>query len=364
VNKIHLIGHSMGGQTIRMLAHMLEKGTTGAPVVEVGSTSPLFAGGKSWVHSITTISTPNQGTTLADGISVVGEAAEDLIVGVFAALGIAGSSTTAIYDAKLDQWGIAARASGESITAYLTRVFASSIFKPGFKDISLWSLSTSGAAEESTWVTTLSDVYYYSYATVDTYSAYNLLLQKIQLPNLLTMLPVFDPVAIFIGGRYAPDTLKLSESWQANDGVVPTISMLKDSVGSSVTYSGSSVVGKWNQMTQLTNMDHVSVIGVTLLTEILDLYVAHASLLYSLPVTSRRRLEEEGAEAHEAVAASTLDTAIAALNTKSAAIKTASDFETLCSSASVASNTFAQSYCATMIANAESSTRGRRLLRG
>jgi triacylglycerol lipase len=99
VNKIHLIGHSMGGQTIRMLAHMLEKGTTGAPVVEVGSTSPLFAGGKSWVHSITTISTPNQGTTLADGISVVGEAAEDLIVGVFAALGIAGSSTTAIYDA-------------------------------------------------------------------------------------------------------------------------------------------------------------------------------------------------------------------------------------------------------------------------
>ena len=65
INKVHIMGHSMGGQTARMLTQMLEHGTSGAPIEEDPLSHSLFSGGKSWVHSITTISTPNQGTTLA-----------------------------------------------------------------------------------------------------------------------------------------------------------------------------------------------------------------------------------------------------------------------------------------------------------
>jgi triacylglycerol lipase len=242
-NKVHLVGHSMGGQTIRMLAQLLEKGTTGAPVQEDASSHLLFEGGHSWVHSITTVSTPNQGTLLANGISTIGDTVVALLASVFGVVGIAGDESTLLYDAKMDQWGISAKANDETLSAYLTRVFSSSIFTPGFKDVCLWSLSTSGATEENAWVATLPDVYYYSYATIDTYSTYDWLLRKISLPNILTMLLPLDVISVFLGSRYGPNN-GFSTDWQPNDGVVNTMSMLYDSTGKAVSYSGSSQLGK------------------------------------------------------------------------------------------------------------------------
>ena len=62
-NKIHLIGHSFGGTTIRMLAHLL---THGAPeeIDESGpNVSPLFKGGHGeWIASLTAICAPLNGT--------------------------------------------------------------------------------------------------------------------------------------------------------------------------------------------------------------------------------------------------------------------------------------------------------------
>ncbi|KAJ8521742.1 hypothetical protein ON010_g17780 [Phytophthora cinnamomi] len=242
VNKVHLVGHSMGGQTIRMLAQLLEHGTTGAPIEEDPASHPLFKGGKSWVHSITTISTPNQGTTLADYFSPTGDSVKGLLVGVLSVVGILGDSAKMVYDAKLDQWGITPKQSGETVQKYIDRVFSSSIFSPEFKDVSLWSLSTVGAKEEATWVKTLNDVYYFSYATIDTHETTDWWWRKVSRPNLRTMLPLLDPLALILGGRYAPDTLKLSTDWQPNDGVVNTISMDSDGVGPTVTYAGAVCV--------------------------------------------------------------------------------------------------------------------------
>ncbi|KAG6952140.1 hypothetical protein JG688_00013405 [Phytophthora aleatoria] len=341
VNKIHLIGHSMGGQTIRMLAQMLEKGTTGAPVEETTYTSPLFEGGHDWIHSITTISTPNQGTTLADGFSEIGDTIKDLLVSIINVLGIFGDSVDLLYDAQLDQWGITTKQLGESIQAYLDRVFSSRIFDPSFKDVCLWSLSTGGAKEEATWVKTLSDVYYYSYTTVDTFDTRDLLLRKISLPNLLTMLLPLDPLAVFLGGRYAPDKLKLSTDWQPNDGVVNTFSMGSDGVGAAVTFAGASQLGKWNKMPLLNRLDHLAVVGITLHTQVLDLYEGHAALLYALPASSSsRRL----ADAPAAVAK--LNTAIVELTAATTSVETKSDLESLCQSPK---NSYAQSYCTKML---------------
>ncbi|KAE8875978.1 hypothetical protein PF010_g16839 [Phytophthora fragariae] len=343
IKKIHLVGHSMGGQTIRMLAQMLEKGTTGAPVEETASTSPLFAGGHEWVHSITTISTPNQGTTLADGFSEIGDTIKDLLVSVINVVGIFGDSVDLVYDAQLDQWGITTKQDDETLQQYLDRVFSSSIFDSGFKDVSIWSLSVAGAKEESTWVETLSDIYYYSYATEDTSSTYNLKLQKISYPNVLTMLLPLDVLSIFLGSRYAPDTLGLSTDWQPNDGAVNTISMNQDYVGDLVEFDGVSEIGKWNQMTQLSGLDHLAVTGVTLLYQVLGIYEAHMELLYSLPVgsSSSRRL----VTANSTVTAK-LNSAIASLNMATASIQTQEDLETLYENPI---NTYAENYCANML---------------
>ncbi|RLN45024.1 hypothetical protein BBJ29_003908 [Phytophthora kernoviae] len=349
IKKVHLIGHSMGGQTVRMLAQLLEHGTTGAPIEEDASSHPLFNGGKKWVHSITTISTPNQGTTLGDGFSQIGDSVKDLLAGVLNVVGILGNSAQMVYDAKLDQWGITNKQSGETLQNYLKRVFSSSIFDSSFKDVCLWSLSTPGAKEESTWVQTLSDVYYYSYATIDSYSTHDLLLRKISLPNLLTMLLPLDPLAVFLGGRYAPDTLKLSTDWQPNDGVVNTISMSHDGVGTAVSFAGSSQIGKWNKMPQLNRLDHLAVIGVTLHTQVLDLYFGHAKVLASLPASSSsRRLADSPAAVEQ------LDAAILSLAAATTSVETKSDLEALCESPK---NSYAESYCTKMLEAAPSTRR-------
>uniref|UniRef100_K3WFI1 Lipase-like C-terminal domain-containing protein n=2 Tax=Globisporangium ultimum (strain ATCC 200006 / CBS 805.95 / DAOM BR144) TaxID=431595 RepID=K3WFI1_GLOUD len=360
VNKIHLIGHSMGGQTVRMLAQLLAKGSAGSPTgTEDPTSNSLFAGGKDWIHSITTISTPNQGTTLANGFSEIGDAVKDLLAGVFSVLNVGGSTTEMIYDAKLDQWGLSAKQSGESLGDYIKRIFKSPIFNPGFKDVCLWSLSTQGATEESTWVQTLSNIYYYSYATVDTHAGVDLLLRTIQRPNLLTMLLPLQPLGTFIGGRYAPNN-GFATSWQANDGVVPLTSQSKDSKGSLVVFGGSSQIGKWNQMPQLDRMDHLAVVGITLHTQIKDMYVAHAQLLASLPaasitssVSTLTTTESTTTAISEAATLSVI-AAAAALKNAAASVNTKADLEKLCASPI---NTYAKNYCTNMLNNANATTR-------
>ncbi|KAF4319417.1 hypothetical protein BBO99_00006339 [Phytophthora kernoviae] len=301
VNKIHLVGHSMGGQTVRMLAQMLEKGATGAPTEEDAISHPLFEGGKSWVHSVTTIASPNQGTTLADGFSVIGDGVKNALVTMLSVIGIAGDTTKAVFDAQLDHWNIYARATDESIKEYYDRILSSRLFDPSFKDTCLWSLSVAGAKEESVWVETLSDIYYFSYATVGTFAAVNWKFKKIQLPNPLTMNPAFDVLSVFLGSRYAPDKLNLTTDWQPNDGVVNTMSMSHDGLGELMPYSGLSEIGKWNQMEVLTGFDHMDVTGFSLFSKIIDIYSSLAQLLASLPVNGEARSSVYNKEVHTTV---------------------------------------------------------------
>ncbi|GMF33655.1 unnamed protein product [Phytophthora lilii] len=118
--------------------------------------------------------------------------------------------------------------------------------------------------------------------------------------------------------------------------------MNQDYVGDLVEFDGSSEIGKWNQMTQLTGLDHLAVTGVTLLYQILDIYKAHMELLYSLPVssTSSRRLF-----ANSTVTAK-LDSAISSLNAATASLQTQGDLEALCEDPI---NTYAENYCANML---------------
>jgi len=62
--KIALVGHSMGGQTIRMLEFLLQKGAQASNETNypagVPPPSPLFTGsGRSWIRSVHTIATPH-----------------------------------------------------------------------------------------------------------------------------------------------------------------------------------------------------------------------------------------------------------------------------------------------------------------
>jgi hypothetical protein len=361
IRKVHLIGHSMGGQTIRMLAQLLAEGSRGAPIEEdpnadASVTHELFKGGKNdWIHSITTISTPNQGTLLADGFSLIGETIKDLTFSLLSILGFAEDDATILYDAKLDQWGLASKQDKESIPAYLDRIFKSPIFRPGFKDISLHSLSTEGAKEEIQWVKTQSNIFYYSFATEDTFEARNYKLEEIQLPNFLTMLLPLYPFSIFVGSRFGPER-GFDIKWQQNDGVVPTASMYSDGVAPSISFKGESFRGTWHRMGDLNRVDHLAVVGLTLHTQMYEVYKKHADLLRTLPsdLAKNNKLRVEGVQPLSTIApdnvTQNLNEAIEAFKKAAGSIETKQDLEKLCQASTNDSRT--KNYCQMMLEKA------------
>jgi len=262
--KIHLIAHSQGGQTARQLLQLLRYGSTD----ELNADSALYnettqknpyTGGKHWVSSITTLSTPHDGTTLASGAQLLPMVQQ--LVGAAAALAGLVSSDQVIYDLKLDQWGLK-RNAGESFASYFSRVSASAIWNTS-KDVSLWDLSPDGAKEINQRVQNMGDVYYYSYATNTTFRGF---LSGRHYPILQTFLP-FQPQTLFMGWytRNDPSKVTIDSSWWPNDSVVNTRSMRVPTIGAaspSVNYSGTPQVGSWNHMGLWAGWDHVDIIGV------------------------------------------------------------------------------------------------------
>ena len=105
---VNLVGHSFGGATTRLFLEIL---TNGCPE-EVAAAkaagvepSPFFLGGKGgWVHSLTAIAAPHNGTTFIESNSDFTKFAADLTTAAAKALGL--SSLKGVYDFQLDQFGI------------------------------------------------------------------------------------------------------------------------------------------------------------------------------------------------------------------------------------------------------------------
>ena len=101
-HKVHLIGHSFGGATIRLLLDLLADGDA-SEQASGDDISPLFTGGHAdWICSITTIAAPSNGTTAV----YLGDEG-----------GSISASTAHSYDPRLDQFGIHASTQEEADAA-------------------------------------------------------------------------------------------------------------------------------------------------------------------------------------------------------------------------------------------------------
>ncbi|SDW98328.1 triacylglycerol lipase [Marininema mesophilum] len=266
VNKVHLIGHSMGGQTVRTLVQLLEQGDKNVSASIGGekaytkdsSLSSLFNGQrKSWVSSVLTISSPHDGSTLTRKVgSITGSYAQQMI-GAFAAA--AGNREVLDYDFKMDQWGLK-REPGESFESYMKRVSESSIWKKS-KDTSEWELNPSGARELNSWVKTQPDVYYFSVGTEQTYKDP---ITGHEVPEVL-MNPVLYPTSLYIGKHEEEfDGIVVNSQWFKNDGLANTNSMDGPSLGSTdeiLPYKDKPQIGKWNFLGDMNSYDHMDIIG-------------------------------------------------------------------------------------------------------
>lgn len=295
--KIQLVGHSMGGETIRMLAQLLENGDAAeSAAVTDGSVSPLFTGKcRHWIEGITTVCTPNDGSQY-DDIEYDLEPLAHQFISILAATNSVNIDDSNLgLDFKLDQWGLT-RNAGESYKSYFDRVMASKLWKKT-NDLSVYDLDTDGAAVLNSYAKAQPDIYYFSISCSDTYAA--LLYPHIQLPNT-NMNPLMLKSSAFMGSyvRNMPGHVAINSSWWKNDGIVSVRSAIRPHSGSTDAYNenygvssdgkyvfkSGTAKGTWNYLEEIKDTDHINVVGQsTNKTYLENKFYQLAAMLESIP---------------------------------------------------------------------------------
>ena len=255
-NPIHIIAHSMGGQTARMLNYLLTQEFYQDDGNEVRESSILLGQSQEGlIKSITTIATPHDGTTLTS-ITI------KIIPFIQYFIGVAGLVGTDFYNFDLEQWGFK-RKKSETWFQYVNRMREHSAWKT--KNISSWDLSLDGAKELNGFLLASPDIYYFSFVTTTT-----VLDKHTGLHTTISDTPLLiRSRAKLMGSRsgYWPDGSPTDSSWYENDGVVNTVSMYGPSTGINgsdpiVEYDKNELLmpGQWHWI-KINNMDHWSMIG-------------------------------------------------------------------------------------------------------
>ncbi len=261
--KINLVGHSFGGATVRMLTSLLEYGSEAEKEVG-GEISPLFEGGKGdWVHSVTTLCAPHNGSSLTEVINTIGgitgvEDTTELLVKMCFAVADLAEPVSGIYDFQLEQFGI-----GEVSGGMSEIVNAISSVTDSGKDHAGYDLSPDGAAEVNKSIKLVDDVYYFSYSYSTTREGK---LLSGQVPDSGTYALLY-PTALAIGS-YTGTTdggIVIDESWQENDGLVSVVSATSPTGDEAVDFEGEFEnldTGIWHVMPTKEG-HHGTVIGLT-----------------------------------------------------------------------------------------------------
>ena len=279
---VHLIGHSMGGQTARMLQYLLE-----AEVFEDASdknkekSKLLGESNRGWISSVTSLATPHDGSTLADIVTKTFPFVQYFI-------GLAGVVGTNFYNFDLSQWNLI-RGPDETWSSYVSRMRTHKAWDT--KNISAWDLSLEGAAELNSYLNASPDIYYFSFVfsatSKDELTGYHL-------PNKDVFLLIRSRAKL-LGSKivFKSDGSETDSTWWENDGIVNVRSMKGPTSGQNgpdpivpFVKSDPLMQGQWYSFDKI-NLDHYQSVGHMLSKEkrkMLDtIYINHAKLLLSLP---------------------------------------------------------------------------------
>lgn len=253
--KLHLIGHSHGGQVIRLMTHLLENGCKDEiDATDPADISPLFTGGKKDViASITTICTPNNGSTFYnitdryELIHTIGRFS-DMVMGLVGRTPLHGRCV----DYQLEQFGLTP-VKGEFESDRL--ITAMNRVRDG-EDYVLNDLSLKGAHELNELIEINKNVYYFSYA------ANGCAGEKHEPKNIkFPFLKYFSRLIIDLGLPEDNFGISFDESWYDNDGLVNTVSARYPFDEPAKEYDGSPEPGIWNIMPTLI-CDHGAAAGL------------------------------------------------------------------------------------------------------
>ena len=247
-HKINLLGHSFGGVTVRLLAHLMAEGSA----AEIEATpeeelSPLFKGGHSdWIYSVTALAAPHNGTSAYH----VPDNNPAKKTGMEKAMD---KTNTPKKDGRADY------------------------------DYADFDMHIQNAAKINEWLTTLPNAYYFSYACTATLPDENG--NHIPVPKIMESL--YQKTSIRMGSfeGTTPDGAVFTSDWKENDGLVNTISSLAPSNSPSEKFPETKTslqTGVWYIM-PLYKGDHMSLQGgLTIKNKITGFYTNHLVMINSL----------------------------------------------------------------------------------
>ena len=278
-NPVHLIGYSFGGQTVRMIQHLLK---SKSDLIYKEKSLLLGHELEGWVKSITTMSAPLNGATIADIVNKLVPFSDNI-------LPIADIISTDYYDLDLYQWDLN-RKVDESFLGYLNRLGANPSWSTE-NNIS-YDATLRGAQNINNMVSIDPSVYYFSYSTScskkDPLTGYQVPAESLSLPNY-PLCYLMGRIQINAGNGLVTDS-----TWFENDGTVNTISMVRPFTGKNgpepmIEYKKGMRLkpGVWNHMGKY-NLDHKNFIGFFLETQdmvddMFKRFENHVSMLYTLP---------------------------------------------------------------------------------
>jgi len=259
-DKINLLGHSFGGATVRIFAHIMENGSE----EEIAATDPaelsdFFKGGKGdYIYSLTALAAPHNGTSAycvsTDDVPVSEK--ENLFESVKRKIqnGLSNmiGSATADKDENKAKWDNAA-----------------------------YDMYIDNALELNSKIATLNNVYYFSIPCSATTKNADGTWSPVE--SKMESLFVSSSKAIGAFKGVTEGGYEIDETWRENDGLVNTISATAPFGAPSADYvKGSVQAGVWNIMPTYDG-DHMSLQGgMTKPNEVKDLYVEHLSMINSL----------------------------------------------------------------------------------
>ncbi len=279
---VHLIGYSFGGLTTRMLLQLLESTFIDD---STGMTEESLLLGNSlnnWVKSITTMSTPHNGSTLSNIVI-------DALPFVDNLLPVANMLSTNFYDFDLDHWNLS-KSESESLWSYVKRLIDHPAWNT--KNSIAWDSSIQGAKELNDLLKINPSVYYFSSSTVasvlDSNSGQHKPADHVSIMSYPWSWLIGKTIIDMGNGE------KTNKHWFENDGTVNTISMMRPFTGENgpeplKELSNTKIIkpGIWHHI-GIFEFDHKSFLGHFLdepskINEIMNIFEQQARLLYSLP---------------------------------------------------------------------------------
>lgn len=283
IKQIHLIGHSYGGATVRMLVHLLTEGSAEErAVTPPDKISGLFTGGKSdWVRSTTAICTPHNSSTIYYPLDAFGIV--DVIAFMsYVCIGIAGRGPLngKLIDFHMEQYGLSEVPGSKGSTGLLKAIRNTLASE---EDSCAHDLTPEGARKLNEVIEISEDVYYFSYPFSTTKPVPVL---GIEVPGLKTN-PIISLTAFMMGimSFKDPDTgFVYDKAWLANDALVNTESSKYPLDEPFTEFNPQSIKkGVWNVMPVIEG-DHGDAIGLFAdKTQTHEFYLEMCEMLNELP---------------------------------------------------------------------------------